>query len=84
MADWGLVGLILSSTVLVELIRVLADGWQKRKRAKGKMKTQLDIALSSRSAWLTYARKLKHNWWTHPRPELPPEPDDPWTPLDKE
>lgn len=80
-ADWTLIGLILSSTVLVELIRVISDGWQKRKRAKGMKQTELDIALASRSRWLTYARKLKHEWWTTPRPELPPEPDDPWPPV---
>lgn len=84
MADWGIVGLVLSSTVVVELIRVLAAGWGKRKRAKGLAKTHLDIALTSRHRWLTYSRKLVHEWWVDPRPELPPEPDDPWPPIDKQ
>ena len=84
MANWGLVGLVLSSTVLVELIRVIAAGWEKRKRAKGQSKTHLDIALTSRHRWLTHSRKLTHDWWTQPRPDLPPEPDDPWPPTERD
>lgn len=84
MADWGLVGLILSSTVLVELIRVISDGIGKRRRAKGEKQTRLDIALTSRHRWITHSRRLTHDWWTEPRPELPAEPDDPWPPKDRD
>lgn len=80
MEQWSLLGLVLSSTVVVKLIEVTAHGWRERRRAKGKEKTHLDLALTSRSRWLTYARRLSHDWWTEPRPDLPHEPDDPWPP----
>lgn len=80
MADWSLVGLILSSTVVVELIRMITAGMTKRRRAKGKESTDLDLALDSRSAWKVHARRLRHHWWTLPRPDLPEEPTDPWPP----
>ena len=84
MPDWGFLGIVLSSTVVVELIRVAAVGLGKRRRAKSEKRTRLEIALTSRHRWLTHSRKLSHDWWTEPRPDLPPEPDDPWPPTERE
>ena len=83
MPDWGMIGLFMSPVVVVKLIEVTVAGIRDRKRARGQKVTDLDIALASRSRWIVHSRQLRHEWWTHPRPELPPEPDDPWPPSEK-
>lgn len=84
MTDWGFLGLILSPVVVVEILRLTASGVQKRRRAKQDAPTRLEVALASRSHWITHARHLRHNWWTMPRPDLPDEPLDPWPPKTQE
>ena len=80
MPDWGFLGLVLSPVVVVEVIRLTANGLTQRKRAKKEKVTELDIALASRSRWIIHSRRLSHDWWTMPRPDLPDEPKDPWPP----
>lgn len=84
MPDWGLVGLILSSNVIVEIVRLASAGATKRKRAKGKIVTDFELMQTSRSRWMVHARDLRGMWHLFPRPPLPPEPDDPWPPKEKE
>ena len=80
MPDWGFLGLVLSPVVVVEVIRLTANGITQRKRAKKEKVTELDIALASRSRWIIHSRRLSHDWWTMPRTDQPDEPDDPWPP----
>ena len=84
MPDWGFLGIVLSSTVVVELIRGASVGLGNRRRAKGEKRTRLEIALTSRWRWITHAQHLRSLWWDDPRPDLPDEPDDPWPPNERE
>lgn len=77
MIDAGLLTLVFTSAVVVELIKSVFQGWLERKRSLGEKKTRLDVALASREMWRMHANILAAQLVANKIEPLEP-PDDPW------
>lgn len=72
-----LIGLVLGSTVLVELVKQAGQGLMQRRRAKREVETERDRLVLSRNVWQEHALGLRA-LASRDGFELPDLPDDPW------
>lgn len=72
-----LIGLVLGSTVLVELVKQAGQGLIQRRRAKREVETERDRLVLSRNVWQEHALGLRA-LVSRKGGELPDMPDDPW------
>ena len=54
-----LIGLVLGSTVLVELVKQAGQGLMQRRRAKREVETERDRLVMSRNIWQEHALQLR-------------------------
>lgn len=72
-----LIGLVLGSTVLVELVKQAGQGLMQRRRAKREVETERDRLVRSRNVWQEHALRLRA-LISRKGFEPPDLPDDPW------